>query len=543
MTNGQRIQPILILPEGTRRTAGRDAQRINIMAARMVAEAVKSTLGPRGMDKMLVDSLGDVTITNDGVTILEEMEIEHPAAKMVVEVAKVQRDEVGDGTTTAVVLAGELLAQAESLLDQKIHPTIITHGFRMAGKKALEILDALSQTVSENDVELLEQIAMTAMTGKHPEHARKILAELIVKAVKQVAERHDGKLVIDTDHVKLEKVVGGSLEDTNLVNGVVLDKEVVHPGMPKRVKNAKIALIDAPLEVKSTETDAKIQISSPEQLKQFLDAEEEMLREIVTKIAEVGANVVLCQKGIDDLAQHLLAKAGVLAVRRVKKSDMERLARSTGAKIVTNIKDLASEDLGNAGLVEEKKIGGEKMLFVQECKNPKAVTLLIRGGTEHVVDEAERAIEDAVDGVAAALELGKIVAGGGASEISVAVELRKYAQTVGGREQLAIEAFAKAMEIIPRALAENAGLDPIDFLVKLKSMHEQGNSRYGLDLFAGEVKDMIKLGVIEPLKIKRQAVKSASEVAEMVLRIDDVIAASGMKESEPKGTPSEAEMP
>ncbi|MEO2241406.1 MAG: thermosome subunit beta [Euryarchaeota archaeon] len=523
---------VLILPEGYQRFVGRDAQRMNIMAARVVAETVRTTLGPMGMDKMLVDEMGDVVVTNDGVTILEEMDIEHPAAKMVVEVAKTQEDEVGDGTTTAVVLAGELLHKAEDLLQQDIHPTVIARGFRMAVEKAEEILDEIAEEIDPDDEEMLKKIAKTAMTGKGVEKAREHLAELVVKAVKQVAEEEDGKIVIDTDHIKLEKKEGGGLEDTELVHGMVIDKERVHPGMPRRVENAKIALLNCPIEVKETETDAEIRITDPEQLQAFVEEEERMLKEMVDKIAETGANVVFCQKGIDDLAQHYLAKKGILAVRRVKKSDMQKLARATGGRIVTNIDDLSEEDLGEAEIVEERKVAGDKMIFVEGCKDPKAVTILIRGGTEHVVDEAERAIEDAIGVVAAALEDGKVVAGGGAPEIEVARQLRDYADKVEGREQLAVEAFADALEIIPRTLAENSGLDPIDVLVQLRAKHEEGEVTAGIDVYDGEIKDMMEEGVVEPLRVKTQALASATEAAEMILRIDDVIAARELSKEE-----------
>ena len=531
-------QPVLILKEGTSRTVGKDAQRMNILAARIIAEAVKSTLGPKGMDKMLVDSLGDVVVTNDGVTILKEMEVEHPAAKMMVEIAKTQEDEVGDGTTTAVVIAGELLKRAEELLDQEIHPSIISKGYRVASEKAKEILEEIATSIDIEDEEVLKKIAMTAMTGKGAEKAKEYLAGLVVNAVRAIAEREDGKVIVDPDYIKIEKKQGGGIEDTELVRGVVVDKERVHPGMPRKVEDAKIALLNCPLEVKETEVDAEIRITDPSQMKAFLEEEEKMLREMVDKIKASGANVVFCQKGIDDLAQHYLAKEGIFAVRRVKKSDMEKLARATGARIVTNVQDLTGGDLGNAGLVEELKIGDDEMVFVRDCKDPKAVTILVRGGTEHIVDEVERALEDAIGVVCAALENGKAVAGGGAPEIEVANKLRDYAKSVGGREQLAIEAFATSLEIIPRALAENAGLDPIDVLVDLRAKHEKDGVNFGIDVYDGKVKDMYAEGVIEPLKVKTQAIASASEVATMILRIDDVIAAGKLKEEE-KGKPPE----
>ncbi len=534
--------PVLILKEGTQRTVGRDAQRMNIMAARVIAEAVKSTLGPKGMDKMLVDSLGDVVITNDGVTILKEMDVEHPAAKMIIEVAKTQDNEVGDGTTTAVVLAGELLKKAEELLDQEIHPTIIARGYRMASNKAIEILESIAMDIDVEDVDTLKKIAATAITGKHSEYALEHLSSLVVEAVKRVAEKVDDHYRVDEDNIKLEKRQGGSVADTKLVNGIVIDKEVVHPGMPKRVKNAKIAVLKAALEVKETETDAEIRITDPDQLMKFIEQEEKMLKEMVDKLAEAGANVVFCQKGIDDLAQYYLAKAGILAVRRVKQSDIEKIAKACGAKIITDLREITSVDLGEADLVEERKVGDEKMVFIEGCKNPKAVTILIRGGSEHVVDEVERSLQDAIKVVKAALESGKVVAGGGAPEIEVALKLREWAPTLGGREQLAAEAFASALEVIPRALAENSGLDPIDILVELRKAHEEGKTTYGVDVFSGEVTCMKEKGVLEPLKVKTQAISSATEVAIMILRIDDVIAAKGLeKEKGPEGESGEEE--
>ncbi|WP_087036959.1 thermosome subunit beta [Thermococcus litoralis] len=536
-------QPILILPEGTQRYVGKDAQRLNILAARIVAETVRTTLGPKGMDKMLVDSLGDIVITNDGATILDEMDIQHPAAKMMVEVAKTQDKEAGDGTTTAVVIAGELLRKAEELLNQNIHPTIIVKGYTLAAEKAQEILESIAKDVSPMDEEILMKAATTAITGKAAEEEREYLAKLAVDAVKLVAEEVDGKYVVDIDNIKLEKKEGGSVRDTQLIKGVVIDKERVHPGMPKKVENAKIALINEALEVKETETDAEIRITSPEQLQAFLEQEEKMIKEMVDKIVATGANVVFCQKGIDDLAQHYLAKAGILAVRRVKKSDMEKLAKATtGAKIVTNVRDLTPDDLGYAELVEERKVAGENMVFVEGCKNPKAVTILIRGGTEHVVDEVERALEDAIKVVKDIVEDGKIVAGGGASEIELAIRLDEYAKEVGGKEQLAIEAFADALKVIPRTLAENAGLDPVDVLVKVTAAHKDKGATIGVDVFAGEPADMLERGVIEPLRVKKQAIKSASEAAIMILRIDDVIAASKLeKEKEGGKGPGEEE--
>ena len=522
-------QPIYILPEGATRQLGRDAQRNNIMAAKIVAETVRSTLGPKGMDKMLVDSLGDVVITNDGVTILEEMKIEHPAAKMLVEVAKTQEKEIGDGTTTAVILAGELLKNAERLLDQEVHPTVIVKGYRLAAEKAQVILNNIAENITIKDTDLLLKIAGTAMTGKGAESAKDKLSDLAVKAVIQVAENGE----IDLDNIKLDKKVGGGIEDSELVQGIILDKEKVNPNMPKNVKNAKIALIDCAIEIKSTETEAKIQITSPDQMEAFLAQEERMLRRMTDKIIASGANVVFCQKGIDDTAQHFLAKAGIYAARRVKKSDLEKLGKATGARIVTSLDDLAMNDLGYAGVVEEIKVGDEEMSCVKECKNPKAVTMLLRGGTQHVVDEVYRAMTDALGDIKAAIKVGKVVAGAGAPEVELARNLRLFSNTLSGREQLAVLAFADSVEIIPRTLAENAGLDPIDMLTELKNKHDKGVKWAGIDVFSGKVVDAWKAGVIEPLKIKTQAVKSASEVAEMILRIDDVIASSGSGRAAP----------
>jgi thermosome len=527
--------PILILPEKVQRYIGRDAQRMNIMAARVIAEAVRTTLGPRGMDKMLVDNLGDVTITNDGVTILDEMDVEHPAAKMMVEASKAQENEVGDGTTTVVILAGELLKRAEELLDQDFHPSVIISGYRKAAEQAYKVLERTARPVSKDDEKTLKRIALTALSSKGSEARGDRLADLCVKAVKQIVEEVDGKLEADIDNIKVEKKTGGSSADSQLINGVVLDKEVVHPGMPKKVVKARIALLNLALEVKETETDAKINITSPEQLKSFMEEERRMLKDMVDRIKSVGANVVFCQKGIDDVAQHYLAKAGILAVRRVKESDMEKLARATGGKIVTNIKDLSPADLGDADLVEERKIAGEDMVFVEGCKNPRSVSILVRGGTEHVVDEIERAVHDALSVISAAIEDGKIVAGGGAPEIEVAKELRKFADTVGGREAIAINAFADSLEIVPKTLAENAGLDPIDILVKLRSAHEKpGGDVMGVNVFNGQIENMLEVGVVEPLRVKFQAIKSATEVSEMILRIDDVIAAVKLEKEKEK---------
>lgn len=524
------VQPIFIMPEDTQRTQGKDAQRNNIMAAKAVAQTVRTTLGPKGMDKMLVDSAGEVVVTNDGVTILKEMQIEHPAAKMVVEVAKTQEDAVGDGTTTAVILAGELLKKAEDLLDQEIHPTVLAKGYRLAETESQRLLQEIAEVVSVEDELKLKNLAITAMTGKGAEANKEKLAELVVKAVKGVAEGNQ----INLNDIKVEKRVGESTDQSNLIEGIVLDKEKVHAEMPAKVDNAQVALLDSALEIKNTEIDAKIQITDPNQLNSFLEQEEKSLKEMVEKVKQSGATVLFCQKGIDDLAQHFLAKAGILAARRVKKSDLEALARATSAKIVSNWKELTPADIGKAGLVREEKVNDDEMIFVERCPNPKAMTLLVRGGTEHVAEEIKRAVTDAIGDVAASLKEGKIVCGAGAVEMELAQGLRRYSSTLSGREQLAVQAFAEAMEIVPRTLAENAGLDPIDVLTKLRSAHDQGQKSAGINVFSGEVMDASLVGVIEPLKIKTQALSSAAEVAEMILRIDDVIL--GGKNSAPQQT-------
>ncbi|MBI2656535.1 TCP-1/cpn60 chaperonin family protein [Candidatus Woesearchaeota archaeon] len=522
------VQPIFILPEGTQRSVGRDAQRTNIMAAKIVAETVRTTLGPKGMDKMIVDSMGDVTVTNDGVTILEEMQIEHPSAKMIVEVAKTQEDEVG--------LAGELLKNAEELLDKDVHPAIIARGFRLAAIKANEILENISEPVSEKDDKMLKQIAMTAMTGKGAETSKEKLSEITVKAVKDVMEKAGNGIVIDKDNIKLEKKAGGRVDETELVQGIVLDKERVHATMPKSVKNARILLLDSALEIKDTTTSAKIKIKNPMQMQTFLDQEEKMLKDMAEKIAKLNANVVFCQKGIDDAVQHYLAKKGIYAARRVKESDMKALTKATGASIVSNLDSVSEKELGKAGLVEEVKIGDDSMTFVRECKNPKSVTILVKGSTKHVVDEIKRAMDDAIGDVSAALKDGRVVAGAGSTEIELARQLRKFSESLSGREQLAADVFAKAIEIIPKTLAENAGLDSIDVLTELRASHDKKQKWAGIDVFTGKVIDAWHKGIIEPLKIKTQAVSSASEVAIMILRIDDVVAGS-KKEAMPQMPP------
>ncbi|WP_214045489.1 thermosome subunit beta [Methanomethylovorans sp.] len=518
-------QPIFILREGSQRTKGREAQSNNIMAAKAVAEAVRTTLGPKGMDKMLVDSLGDVVITNDGATILKEMDIEHPAAKMIVEVAKTQDDEVGDGTTTAAVIAGELLKKAEELIEQDVHPTIIASGYRLASEKAGEILQTLSKKITINDEDILLSIAGTAMTGKGAEATKDVLSRIAVSAIKSIVDA-DGQNKVDMDNISVEKKVGARIEDSELITGMIIDKERVHSNMPKKVPNAKIALINTAIELKETEVDAEISITSPEQLQSFLDQEEKMIRGIVDKIVASGANVVFCQKGIDDMAQHFLAKSGIFAVRRVKKSDMQKLARATGGRLITNVDEIIATDLGKAEMVEEKKVGGDEMTFVTGCDNPKAVSILLRGGTEHVIDNIERALHDALRVVGVAIEDEKLVAGGGSPEVELALRLYEYAATLSGREQLAVKAFSEALEIIPRTLAENAGLDPIDKLMELRSHHEKGAKTAGLNVYTGDVIDMWETGVVEPLRVKTQAINAASESAVMILRIDDIIAST-----------------
>lgn len=529
--------PVLILKEGSTRERGKTAQHTNIMAARIIAEAIKSALGPKGMDKMLVDSMGDVTITSDGHTILKEMDIQHPAAKMMVEVAKTQDDEVGDGTTTAVVIAGELLGQAEDLIKKNVHPTVIIDGYRKAADKALETLDKIAIPVKPEDKDFLKKVAITAMASKFVAENREYLADIVASAVLNVAQKVEGEYKVDLDDVMVEKKPGESLTGTKLIEGIVLDKEVVHPGMPKRIENAKIALLDCALEVEKTEFDAKINIESPEQMEAFLQEEERMLKDMVEKIAEKGANVLICQKGIDDMAQHFLARKGILAVRRAKKSDMEKLAKATGGKVVTNLDELSKEDLGYAELVEERKIGDDKMTFIEGCKNPRSVAILIRGGTERIVDEAERSIHDALCVVRDVVQEPKIVPGGGAPEMEIARVLKEYADTLSGREALAVQRYAEALEAVPTTLSENAGLDPIDIISELRARHEKGEVWAGVDVHEGKVNDMKELEVFEPLAVKKQIIKSATEAASMILKIDDVIAAGKMKAppTPPKG--------
>jgi thermosome len=529
-------QPILILKEGASRNRGKQAQSSNIQAARTIAEVVRATLGPRGMDKMLVDSLGDLTITNDGHEILKEIDVEHPAAKMMVEVAETQDDEVGDGTTTAVVFAGDLLKQAQELLDKNIHATTIVAGFRKAAEEAVRILNEVAIDVNLDDRETIKKIAITSMRSKVIGLEGEHFANIAIDAVKQVMETKDGETTADKDDIQVMKKTGKSLLDTELIQGIVIDKEVVHSDMPKRIENAKIALLDCPLEIEKTEMDAEIRIRDPTQMKAFLDEESRMLEEMVEKIINSGANVVLCQRGIDDLAQYFLTRGGVLSVRRIKASDMEKLSKATGGRTVSNLDDLTKDDLGAAKLVEERKIGEDKMVFVEECKNPKAVSILIRAGLERLIDETERALNDAICVVVDIIKNNKMVAGGGAVEAELSKRIRDYAAKVGGREQLAIEAFADSLEIIPTTLAENAGLDIIDIIVSLRAAHEKKNGLWqGVHVYAGKVGNMLKEDVLEPLAVKQQAIKSAVEAASMILRIDDIIAAAKTPPPPPKG--------
>jgi len=530
--NQGNVQPIYILPEDSKRETGKSAQRNNILAAKLVGETVRTTLGPKGMDKMLVDALGDIIVTNDGVTILKEMNIEHPAGKMLVEIAKTQENEVGDGTTTAVILAAELLKRSEELLDDKIHPTVIINGYRLAASKAIEVVKDYSEKIDINDKKTLLNIAGTAMTGKGAENAKTKLSEIVVSAVLDVMSKEEDRIDVDVDDIKIEKVAGANVEDTTLIEGILLDKERVHAEMPKKVEEPKILLIDSPIELRDNEIDTKIQITDPARMQEFMDLEEQMIKKIAQKIIDSGANVVFCQKGIDDLAQHILAKNGVFAVRRVKKGDMEKIAKATNARIATSIDSIDVNDLGKAGVVKEQRIGDDPTVMIGGCKGAKSVTILVRGGTDHVIDEVARALEDSIGVVSASVKDGKIVPGAGAPEIELVLRLKEFADTLKGREQLAVEAFAKSLEVIPATLAENAGLDPIDVITSLKSSHKK-NEKTGINVFTGKLMDPINEGVIEPLRIKTQAISSAAEVAIMILRIDDVIAAG----VEPQGPP------
>ena len=529
---GSGNQPVIVLKEGTERSKDKEAQFNNISAAKAVADAVRSTLGPKGMDKMLVNTIGDVVITNDGVTILKEIDVQHPAAKMVVEVAKTQDTECGDGTTSSVVIAGELLKQSEELINANVHPTVITNGYKMAAQKAVEVLNEIA--VDAKDDKILKQVAATALTGKSVGEEEDALADIVVKACKSVEE--DG--VVDTKNIRIEKKVGGVIGETYLVQGVVIDKEKVHSRMPTHVENAKIALFSCPLEVKKTEFDAQIQITDPTSMSSFLSQEEQTLKDMVEKIKSVGATAVFCQKGVDELVQHYLAKNGILGYRRLKQSDLEAIAKATGATVVGNVMELTEADLGTAGAIDEKQVGEDGMAFITGCKNPKAITIFARGGTEHVLEEVERALVDAIRVVGVAIEDGKVVAGAGAPELQLELRLMDFASSVGGREQLAIEKFAKAMEIIPWTLSENAGIDPIDSIIKLKNAHEKKNADgkyFGIDLDSGEAVDMLAKNVVEPLRVKVQAINSAEEVANMILRIDDVIASRRAPPTPPQG--------
>ncbi|MCB2171842.1 TCP-1/cpn60 chaperonin family protein [archaeon] len=528
-------QPVVILKEGTERSTGRDARGSNIMAARIVSEAVKTSLGPKGMDKMLVDSFGDVTITNDGATMLKEMDVQHPAAKMMVEVSKTQDDEVGDGTTSVVILTGELLGKATELMEKKVHPIVIIDGYRQAEEKALEILEEIAEKVDPKDKEVLKKVSMTTMASKLINQHSEYLSGIAVEAVLQVAEESNGGYEVDLDNIKIEKKPGASMTETRLVQGLIIDKEVVHDGMPKQVKKATIGLLNAAMEIEKTEFDSKIAIETPEQMQAYLDQEEQMLRDMVKKVKDAGINVLLCQKGIDDMVQHFLAREGIFASRRLKKSDMEALAKATGAKVVNSVDQLSKEDAGYAELVEERKISDDKMIFVEGCKNPKAVSILIRGGTERVVDEADRSIHDALCVVKDVVQEPKIVAGGGAPEIETARLLRDFAEKLAGRERLAVVAFADALEVIPITLAENSGMDPIDAISEMQSAHAKGNKWVGVNGYTNKVEDLSKINVYEPMVVKAQAIKSATEAATLLLKIDDIIAVQKM--SAPPGPP------
>jgi len=533
--NAGATQPVIILKEGAARSRGREAQSSNIMVAKILSQTLKTSLGPRGMDKMLVDSFGDVVITNDGATILKEMDIEHPVGKMMLEVAKAQDEEVGDGTTTVVVLAGELLGKAEDLIEKEVHPTVIIDGYRKAAVKSLEVLDEIAVSVEPKDREVLTQVAKTSLASKLVSEEADTLAKIAVDAVLKVVEESEGKYTVDLDNVKVEKKEGQSLDDTRLIDGIVLDKEVVHPDMPKLMENPKIALLDVSLEIEKTEFDAKINVESPEQMKAFLKQEEDTMKSMVDKIAASGANLVLCQKGIDDLVQHFLARKKIIAVRRIKKSDMDKLALAIGGRLVSRIEDLSEKDLGTAKLVEERRVGEDKMVFVEGCKNPKSVTILIRGGTQRIVDEAERSVHDALSVVRDVVIDGKLLAGGGAPEAEISLRLRDYATSLAGKEQLAVQTFAEAIESVPSQLAENAGMDPIETMVELMAKHKQGTEWAGISVHEGKIMDMYKLKIFDPALVKKQAIKSSVEAASMILKIDDVIAAGKLESKGPSG--------
>ncbi len=526
-------QPILILKEGTSESRGSEAWHSNISAATIVAEVVRTSLGPKGMDKMLVSSFGDITITNDGATILKEMDIQHPAAKMMVEVSQTQDKEVGDGTTSVVILAGELLIKAEELLEQKIHPTVIEDGYSKARDQAIQHLDKIALRVDPKDKEVLTRIAATSISGKVIAERKEEISQIVVDALLSVATKEGDGYKVDIDNIKIQKKAGESVAETSLVKGMIIDKEVVNASMPKTVENSRIALLDCALEIEKTEFTEKVNIESPDKIKAFVDEEANMLKGMVDKITKVGANVVVCQKGIDDLAQQFLARSGVLAVRRARKSDMEALSKATGGRIVTNLEDISANDLGTAELTSERKVGGEKWVFVEGCKNPKAVTILARGGTKRLVDEVERSIHDAIMVVKDVVENPHIVAGGGAVEMELSRRVNEWAQSLSGKEQMAALAYAKALEKIPLTLAENSGLDQVDILTRLRAEHQKGNVWIGIDAFSGGIADMNKLDVIEPVTVKRHILRSATDAANMIIRIDDVIAASKMKETGP----------
>ena len=519
--------PVLVLKESALQEKGRDAQKNNIMAAKMVCDIVKSSLGPRGLDKMLVDSLGDVTITNDGATILKEIDAQHPAAKMMIEISKTIDSEVGDGTTSSVIFAGTLLAKAEELLKKDVHSSVIIEGFQAASEKALEILSEISKKVTPDDRETLLKISSTSMESKLISEDSEPLSKIVVDAIMNITETTNDKPSVDLDNLKVEKKAGGSIQDTTLIKGIVLDKEVVHSGMPTKIQQAKIALLNTAMEIEKTEMSAEIRINDPTQMQMFLEEENRMIKTMVDKIHSIGANVVICQKGIDDMAQHFLSKHGILAVRRVKESDMTKLAKATGARITSSIEDISEKDLGAANLVQQKKVESDKWVFIEGCKNPQSVTLLIRGGSQRVVDEVDRSIHDALMVVKDVIEKPEIVAGGGAPEAVLASFLKDWSERFEGRQQLAINKFAEALEVIPLTIAENAGMDPIDTMVKLRAKQSEGKKWTGINAREGKVADMLSLNIVEPVVVKEQIIKSATEAASMILRIDDVIAISG----------------
>ena len=519
--------PVLVLKESALQEKGRDAQKNNIAAAKLVADLVKSSLGPRGLDKMLVDSLGDVTITNDGATILKEIDAQHPAAKMIVEISKTVDTEVGDGTTSSVIFGGTLLAKAEELLSKDVHSSVIIEGYQAASEKALEILSEISKKVVANDKETLINVAKTSMESKLISEDSDVLSKIVVDAVLKITDTKDGKSTVDLDNIKIEKKAGGSIQNTALIKGIVLDKEIVHSGMPTKIQSAKIALINTALEIEKTEMSAEIRISDPTQMQMFLEEENRMLKSMVEKLYSIGANVVICQKGIDDMAQHFLAKNGILAVRRVKESDMTKLAKATGGRISTSIDDISEKDLGSAELVHQKKVETDKWVFIEGCRNPQSVTMLIRGGTQRVVDEVDRSIHDSLMVVKDVIETPAVVAGGGAPEALLAAFLKDWSNGFDGRQQLAIKKYAEALEVIPLTIAENAGMDPIDTMVTLRAKQSEGKKWTGINAKEGKVSDMLSQNIVEPVVVKEQIIKSATEAASMILRIDDVIAISG----------------